>query len=120
MALTSSDFLSLHSQHNIPDIVDDSNSDYDAEKKPTTAQWLLETWKQGQKCLSQFWTLWNNEYMLSLSERVPRKPDCHLIARPPSWRSCIDKGQTTMWFGRWAKFSELIVVEEGFKVRASR
>ena len=82
MVLTPSDFLSLHSQHNIPVIVDDSNSDYYAEKKPTTAQQLLETWKQGQKCLSQFWTLWNNEYMLSLKERVPRKPDCHLIARP--------------------------------------
>ena len=50
--LTPSDFLSLHSQHNIPDIVDNSDSDYDAEKKPTTAQQLLETWKRGQKCLS--------------------------------------------------------------------
>ena len=48
MVLTPSDFLSLHSQHNIPDIVDDSDSDYDAEKKPTTAQRLLETWKRGQ------------------------------------------------------------------------
>ena len=81
MVLTPSDFLSLH-WHNIPDIVDNSDSDYDAEKKPTTAQQLLETWKRGQKCLSQFWTLWNNENMLSLSERVPRKPDCHLIACP--------------------------------------
>ena len=27
-------------------------------------------------------SFWNNEYMLSLSERVPRKPDCHLIACP--------------------------------------
>ena len=70
MILTPLDFLSLHSLHNIPDIVDDSDSDYDAEKKPITVQRLLETWKQGQKCLSHFWTLWNNEYMLSLSERV--------------------------------------------------
>ena len=80
--LTPSDFLSLHSQHNISDIVDDSDSDYDTEKKPTTAQQLLETWKWGQKCLRQFSILWNNGYMLSLNERVPRKSGCHLIARP--------------------------------------
>ena len=48
MVLTPSNFLSLLSQHNIPDIVDDSDSDYDMEKKPTTAQQLLETWKWGQ------------------------------------------------------------------------
>ena len=76
MVLTPSDFLSLHSQHNIPDIVDDSNSDYDAEKKPTTSSTVvIGNLEMGSKCLSQFWTLWNNE-------RVPRKPDCHLIARP--------------------------------------
>ena len=43
-----SNFVSLLSQHNIPDIVDDSDSDYDAEKKSTTAQQLLETWKWDQ------------------------------------------------------------------------
>ena len=66
MVLIPSDFLSLHSQHIIPDVVDDSDPDYD-EKKPTTTQQLLETWKWDQKCFSQFWTL-NNEYMLSLEK----------------------------------------------------
>ena len=42
-----------------------------------SAQQLLETYKRGQKCLSQYWTLWNNEYMLSWDTR---KPDSHLIA----------------------------------------
>ena len=57
MVLTPSDFLSLHSQHIIPDIVDDSDPDFDVVKKPTTTQQLLETWKQGQKHLSQFWAI---------------------------------------------------------------
>ena len=48
MLLTPSDFLSLHSQHIILNIADDSNLDFDVEKKPTTAQQLLETWKRGQ------------------------------------------------------------------------
>ena len=82
MVLTPSDFLSLHSQHIIPDVDDDSDPDYDAEKKPTTSQQLLETWKQGQKRLSQFWGIWKNEYMLSLRERVQRKPHRQLIAHP--------------------------------------
>ena len=72
--LTPSDFLSLHSQHIIPNIGGDDESDPDYEvEKPTTAQQLLETWKRGQKRLSQFWSLWDNEYMLSLRERVQRK-----------------------------------------------
>ena len=115
MVLTPSDFLSLHSQHIILDIVDDSDSDYDAKKKPATAQQLLETWKRGQKCLSQFWTLWNNEYMLSLRERVPRKPDRHLIARPQVGEVVLIKDKLSR--GRWkvGKISELIVAEEGFQ-----
>ena len=62
--ITLSHFLSLHSQNVIPDMVGDSKSDYEAEK-PITAQQLLETWKQGQKHLNQFWSLWQNDYMLS-------------------------------------------------------
>ena len=45
-----------------------TDPDFDVEKKPTTAQQLLETWKRGQKRLSQFWSIWKNEYMLSLRE----------------------------------------------------
>ena len=65
----------------------------------------------GSKCLSQFCTLWNNEYMLSLSERLPRKPDCHLIARPQVGEVVLINYHVVI--GRWVKFSELIVVEEG-------
>ena len=45
MVLTPAHFLSLHSQHILSDIVKDSDPDYDAEKKPTTAQ-HLETWSK--------------------------------------------------------------------------
>ena len=62
-----------------------------------SAQQLLETWKRGQKCLSQFWTLWNNEYMLSLSDMGSKETRLSPDSMPPSWRSCIDKGQTIMW-----------------------
>jgi len=69
--ITPSHFLSLHSQNIFPDIVQDSESDPNHEtEKPTTAQQLLETWKRGQKYLNQFWSLWKNDYMLSLRERV--------------------------------------------------
>ena len=54
MVLTPAHFLSLHSQHILPDIVEDSDPDYDAEKKPTTAQHLLKAWKRGQNRLNQF------------------------------------------------------------------
>ena len=46
MVFTPADFLSLHSQHVIPDMVEDAESDPDyKEKKPSTAQQLLDIWK---------------------------------------------------------------------------
>jgi len=43
MLLTLADFLSLHSQHVIPDVLEDIESD--PEKKQSTAQQLLGIWK---------------------------------------------------------------------------
>ena len=34
-----------------------------------TAQQLLERWKRGQRCLTQFWKMWRNDY-LALRERT--------------------------------------------------
>ena len=70
MVLTPAHFLSLHSQHILSDIAEDSDSDYDSEN---TAQHLLKAWKHGQNRLNQFWALSKNEYMLDLRERIQRK-----------------------------------------------
>ena len=109
MVLTPFDFLSLHYQHIIPDIVDDSDPDFDVEKKPTTAQQLLETWKRGQKRLSQFWSIWKNEYMLSLRERVKRKLLHQMTAVPRVGGVVLIKDNLPR--GRWKvrKILELIM-----------
>ena len=119
MVLTPSDFLSLHSQHIIPDIVDDSNPDFDVEKRPTTAQQLLETWKRGQKRLSQFWSIWKNEYMLSLRERVKRKLHHQMTAVPRVGEIVLIKDNLPR--GRWkvGKISELIMVRDQ-RVRSAK
>ena len=71
--ITPSHFLSLHSQSIVPDLTGDSNSDLNYEiEKPTMAQRLLETWKRGQRHLNQFWSLWKNDYLLSLRERTQK------------------------------------------------
>ena len=41
-------------QHILPDIVEDSDPDYDAENNLTTAQYLLKVWKHSQSRLNQF------------------------------------------------------------------
>ena len=69
--ITPSHFLSLHSQSVVPDFTGDSDPNYEMEK-PTMAQQLLETWKRGQRQLNQFWSLWKNDYLLSLRERVQK------------------------------------------------
>ena len=53
--------------------------------------------------------------MLSLSERVPRKPDCHLIACPQVGEVVLIKDKLPCSHWKIGKISELIVVEEGFK-----
>ena len=54
--------------------------------------------------------------MLSLSERVPRKPDCHLIACPQVGEVVLIKDKLPCDHWKMGKISELIVVEEeGFK-----
>ena len=57
----------------MPDFAGHSDSDPNYEtEEPTTAQQLLETWKRGQKRLNQFWSLWKNDYLLSLRERTQK------------------------------------------------
>ena len=110
MVLTPTDFLSLHSQHIIPDMVGDADPDPDYEvEKPTTAQQLLETWKRGQKRLSQFWSLWKGEYLLSLREIFQRKPGHQEIANPRVGEVMLIKDNLPR--GRWkaGKILELIV-----------
>ena len=59
--LTPMNFLSLHSNHVIPDLTEDSDPEYDTTKKGSAEQ-LLQTWKCGQRHLNQFWTMWKSEY----------------------------------------------------------
>ena len=57
----------------MPNFAGDSDFDPNYEtEEPTTAQQLLETRKRGQKRLHQFWSLWKNDYLLSLRERTQK------------------------------------------------
>ena len=60
----------VHLQHNFPDIADDPDPEFKIAKKMTSAQLLLQTWKKGQNRLNQFWSLWCNEYLLTLRESL--------------------------------------------------
>ena len=71
VALTPMDFLSLHSQHVIPDLTDETDPEVSFTKKGSTEQ-LLQIWKCGQKHLNQFWKIWRNEYLSNLRERHQR------------------------------------------------
>ena len=55
MILTPSNFLSFHSQHIFPNVLDDPDPEFEVAKKATSSQALLQTWKRGQNRLNQFW-----------------------------------------------------------------
>jgi hypothetical protein len=68
--LTPACFLALNPKHCLyrTDHTED-HSDEDYNPEMSAPDKILSTWKKGQKYLEQFWTLWSQEYLLSLRER---------------------------------------------------
>ena len=77
-ALTPGDFLSLNQKTGVPSLETDHEQlqDPDFIESLSSAKKLLETWKKGQKHLNTFWTLWFEEYVLSLRERGQKYLKC--------------------------------------------
>jgi len=69
ITLTPFHFLSLHSNHVIPDLTEDIDPEFDVAGIISSSQQLLEIWKRGQKLLNQFWVIWRQEYLSNLRER---------------------------------------------------
>ena len=69
--LTPGDFLSLNLKTGVPSLETDHEQlqDPDFIESLSSAKKLLENWKKGQKHLNTFWTIWFEEYVLSLHER---------------------------------------------------
>ena len=58
MVLTPSHFLSLHSNHVIPDLTEEIDPEFNVSGIISSLQQLLEIWKHRQKLLNQFWIIW--------------------------------------------------------------
>ena len=52
--LTPSNFLSFHSQHTLPNILDDPDPEFEVAKKATSSQELLLTWKEDRIASTNF------------------------------------------------------------------
>lgn len=63
IALTLSHFLSLHSNHVVPGLTEEIDTEFDATGITSASQQLLKIWKHGQKLLNQFWIIWRQEYL---------------------------------------------------------
>ena len=65
--LTPAHFLTLNYRIDFPEMIDIEETDY--IPGISSSQTLLETWKKGQRHLSNFWKVWKNEYLAQLRER---------------------------------------------------
>ena len=64
-------FLSLNHNHFVLDFAClEEEMEFNIDERLSMAQQLLERWKRGQKCLTQFWEMWRNNYLLALRERT--------------------------------------------------
>ena len=68
ITLSPTDFLLLHSNNVIPDLVEESDREFDITRASSSEQ-LLEIWKCGQRYLNEFWKSWRHEYLSNLQER---------------------------------------------------
>ena len=68
VTLSPINFLLFHSNNVIPDIVEDSDKEFEVSRASSSEK-LLDIWKCGQRHLNEFWRLWKQEYLLSLRER---------------------------------------------------
>ncbi|VDI80005.1 Hypothetical predicted protein [Mytilus galloprovincialis] len=79
--LTPSHFLTLNPNIGIPEIEYDINDQSYSPVESSTDK-LLKMWKKGQKLLDSFWTMWRDEYLLSLRERTQTKLKCGRVKSP--------------------------------------
>ena len=62
--------FSINARTGLPTLVVSEEDDPNFRlKKPSSAEKLLETWKNDQKYLEHFWKIWKDDYLLSLRER---------------------------------------------------
>ena len=70
--LTPGHFLVTNRKHGL---CNSSNADYhcdeDFQPNKDSVTKLIEMWKKGQKQLDLFWKMWQEEYLLSLREKLP-------------------------------------------------
>ncbi|XP_071138465.1 uncharacterized protein [Mytilus edulis] len=72
ITLTPSQFLSLNPKVGIPEIdFDIKDPNYKRCESPSDK--LLQLWKKGQGLLNSFWSIWSEEYLIGLRERVQTK-----------------------------------------------
>ena len=68
--ITPMHFFSINARTGLPTLVVSEEDDPNFRlKKPSSAEKLLETWKNDQKYLEHFWKIWKDDYLLSLRER---------------------------------------------------
>ena len=68
----------------------------------------METWKQGQKRLNQFWSCWKTDYLLNLRESGTKKSPNNEVSHPKVGEVVLIKDNLPRGQWRVGKISELI------------
>ena len=122
--LTPQHFLSLKTNHGLPDVgdKDEDLNDPDYLQKKDSASTLLETWKKGNRYLNEFWDVWRNQYLTSLRERsqITMKHPRVQASKEASIGDIVQiKDNTARGTWKIGKIVELIKSQDGI-VRAAK
>ena len=122
------DFLSLnpkvslpHGRHRLNEGTG-TDPDYQEEKELSSAEKLLQTWKNGQVYLNRFWDIWQDSYLLSLRERNQHKlKQGRILAPKPAHAGDIVLIKESCPRGSWkmGKIQQLIPSKDG-QIRAAK
>ncbi|XP_053395705.1 uncharacterized protein LOC128555912 [Mercenaria mercenaria] len=120
IALTPSHFLTLNPNIGIPQISEESDSEYLPYESSTNR--LLNIWKKGQRILNKFWQIWRDEYLLSLRERMQTRLKTNRIqssVKPTVGDVVIVQDNCSRGSWKLAKIEELIKSRDG-EIRACK
>lgn len=67
-SLTPADFISVNSNMSLPEF-ESNDQDPEFQVRINSTESLVQRWKKGQGHLKMFWSVWRDQYLLSLRER---------------------------------------------------
>lgn len=120
ISLSPNHFLTLNPNTGIPESINSDDADYIPSENLSDK--LLKIWRKGQKILNAFWSIWREEYLVSLRERTQTKlktGKIHSPSEPKIGDVVLIKENLPRGCWKLGKIEQLVVSRDG-QIRSAK